>query len=647
MKKLQSMSLFFVCIFMISNAVMAKQAAGITISSPDKSLTVQFNVVNGKAQYSVNNVDEAVILNSPLGLVCDDEDFSQNLSLDLATPQTRVKDNYTLLYGKQQQCTYFANKRVLKLKSKTGKRMDIIFQVSNAGVAFRYSFPDVGGSRKISAEVSAYNFKPETKAWIQHDPEAKSGWGSCQPSYEEDYSQNTAIDKLPISKFGWVYPALFRSGSNWLLISETAAYRDYCGTRLMHQPGTNGLSIGLADKREIFPGGVATPESSLPWATPWRIIAISNSLARIVGSTLGTDLAKPATKGDFSFVKPGISSWSWVVLKDDSTNFSTSKRFIDYAAKMKWKYCLIDALWDTQIGNEKMAELCAYAKTKDVGILLWYNSAGNWNTTYQSPKDRMTTPESRKKEFEWMNKVGIKGIKVDFFGGDGQSMMAYYIDILEDAAKYKIMVNFHGCTLPRGLERTYPNLVSMEAVRGFENITFSQANANMQATNCCMFPFARNVFDPMDYTPMCFSEVPHITRQTSNAFELALPFIFHSGVTHIAEIPSGMAAVPEYVRNLVTDIPVSWEKSVLVDGFPGEFVVMAGLKNGSWYISGINGTEKDKTVTLKLPFVNNTKGKLVTDGVTNRSFIQKEIVLPTSKTITITIKQYGGFVLKL
>jgi len=218
---------------------------------------------------------------------------------------------------------------------------------------------------------------------------------------------------------------------------------------------------------------------------------------------------------------------------------------------------------------------------------------------------------------------------------------------LEDAAKYKIMVNFHGCTLPRGLERTYPNLVSMEAVRGFENITFSQANANMQATNCCMFPFARNVFDPMDYTPMCFSEVPHITRQTSNAFELALPFIFHSGVTHIAEIPSGMAAVPEYVRNLVTDIPVSWEKSVLVDGFPGEFVVMAGLKNGSWYISGINGTEKDKTVTLKLPFVNNTKGKLVTDGVTNRSFIQKEIVLPTSKTITITIKQYGGFVLKL
>ena len=646
MKKFQSISLILVCIFMFSNTAFAKKTVGNSISSPNKSLTVQFNVENGKAMYSVSKAGAALILNSALGLVCDDEDFSQNLSLATVGPQTKGTDSYTMLYGKQQQFNYLANKRVFQLKSKLGKPMDIIFQVSNDGVAFRYYFPDATGKRKISSELSAFNFNAETKAWIQHMPEAKTGWASTQPSYEENYVQNTTLDKLPDNKPGWIYPALFKSGKSWLLISETAAYREYCATRLLHQPGSNGFTIGFPDKREAFAGGVATPESTLPWATPWRIIAISNSLTGIVGSTLGTDLAKPAVKGDFSYVKPGVSSWSWVLLKDDSTVYNVQKRFVDYAAQMGWKYCLVDALWDKQIGNEKMAELCAYSKTKNVGILVWYNSAGSWNTTYQGPKDRLISPESRKQEFEWMNKVGIKGIKVDFFGGDGQSMMNYYVDILEDAAKHNIMVNFHGCTLPRGWQRTYPNLVSMEAVRGFENVTFTQDNADMQATNCCMFPFTRNVFDPMDYTPMCFSEVPRIIRRTSNAFELALPFIFHSGITHIAEIPEGMAAAPKYVRDLLVDLPVSWEKSVLVDGFPGEYVVMAGLKQSSWYISGINGMDKDKTITIKLPFVKTSTGKLITDGDTNRSFIQKEIVLPGSKTITLTIKGHGGFVMK-
>jgi len=626
--------------------VVAQQKKSDAVTSPDKMLSVQFSVENGQAMYSVSRSNAVIILNSPLGLVCEDEDFSQNLVLISSKPTEVVKDNYTMLYGKQQQYKYAANKQVYRLKNKSGKIMDIIFQVSNDGVAFRYYFPDTSGKRKILSEQSAFNFGSGTKAWIQPMTVAKSGWSSTQPSYEENYVQNMLVDKLADNKPGWIYPALFNSGKNWILISETAPYRDYCGTRLLHEPGTNGFTIGFADAREIFPGGGANPESSLPWYTPWRMMAISNSLAGVVGSTLGTDLAKPTVKGDFSFVKPGRSSWSWVILKDDSTVFNVQKRFVDYAAQMGWEYCLVDALWDKQIGNEKMEELAAYASTKNVGILVWYNSAGDWNTTYQGPKNRLITAESRRKEFEWLQKAGIKGIKVDFFGGDGQSMMAYYLDILEDAAKYKIMVNFHGCTLPRGWQRTYPNLVSMESVRGFENVTFQQSDADLQPTQCCMFPFTRNVFDPMDYTPMCFSEVPNIIRRTSNAFELALPFIFHSGITHMAEIPEGMAAAPEYVRSLLADVPVSWEKSQLVDGFPGEYVVMAGLKKGSWYISGINGTDKEKTITLKLPFVKASTGNLVTDGDTNRSFIQKEVQLTTSKTITLTVKAHGGFVLK-
>jgi len=646
MKTFKSVSFILACTLFTLPALAWQDLKMPAIKSPDKKITLEFIIDKGKAFYSVKQAGKDLILNSALGLVCGDEDFSQNLSISSISKLTKIKDNYTMLYGKQQHFNYLANQSIVELNNQSGKRMDITFQISDQGVAFRYTFPDATGKRKITSELSSYNFTSGTKAWIQHMPEAKTGWASTQPSYEENYVQNTDLDKLPESKFGWIYPALFKSGNSWLLISETAPYREYCGTRLMHQDGSNSLTVGLADKREVFPGGGALPESSLPWNTPWRFIAISNTLSGIVGSTLGTDLAKPAVKGDFSYVKPGLSSWSWVLLKDDQTIFKVQKEFVDYAAEMGWKYCLVDALWDTQIGNDKMAELCAYAKTKNVGILVWYNSAGDWNTTYQGPKNRMLTPESRRQEFEWMNKVGIKGIKVDFFGGDGQSMMAYYIDILEDAAKYNIMVNFHGCTLPRGLQRTYPNLVSMEAVRGFENVTFEQSNADMQPTQCCMLPFTRNVFDPMDYTPTCFSEVPRITRRTSNAFELALPFIFRSGITHIAEIPKGMENAPKYVQDLLKNVPSLWDQSQLVDGFPGEYVIMAGEKNGTWYVSGINGTDKDKTVTFILPYVKAKTGRLIIDGDTNRSFEQQLIVLPKSKLVHLTLKAFGGFVMK-
>jgi hypothetical protein len=616
-----------------------------TVFSPDGKLSVRLTMNDGKAFYTVKLDTTEVIVNSPLGLICEDEDFSQNLVVLSATSPKEVKDKYTMLYGKQQNYSYKATKRDFIFSTKRGNEMRIIFQVSNDGVAFRYVLPDKVDNRKVIGEASAFNFPTGTKTWIQPMPEAKTGWSSTQPSYEEYYVQNILVDSLPVSKPGWIYPALFNTGSNWVLLSETSPYRDYCATRLMHQMGTSNFTVGFPDAREVFTGGNANPESSASITTPWRIIAISNSLPGIVASTLGTDLAKPAVKGDFSYVKPGRSSWSWVLLKDDSTIFDIQKRFVDFASQMKWEYCLVDALWDKQIGNEKMAELTAYAKTKNVGILVWYNSAGDWNSTFQTPKNKLLTEKDRRAEFEWLQKIGVKGIKVDFFGGDGQSMMKYYVDILEDAAKYKLMVNFHGCTLPRGWQRTYPNLVSMEAVRGFENVTFEQTDADKQANQCCMLPFTRNVFDPMDYTPMCLSEVPYRTRRTSNAFELALPFMFHSGVTHMAETPAGVAAAPDFVRDLLVKVPVLWNESRLLDGFPGEYVVMASKKQDTWYISAINGSDVDKTVTLDLSFVNKSKGQLVTDGETNRSFVKQELELSPSKTTTITIKAHGGFVL--
>jgi hypothetical protein len=315
---------------------------------------------------------------------------------------------------------------------------------------------------------------------------------------------------------------------------------------------------------------------------------------------------------------------------------------------MGWEYCLIDAYWDTRIGYDRIAELADYAAVKNIGLLLWYNSAGNWNTTPQTPKNKLLTHEDRVKEFGRLKRMGIKGIKVDFFGGDGQSMMAYYQDIFEDAAKLNLWVNCHGATLPRGWQRTYPNLLTAEAIRGFEYVTFEQGNADLEPNHCCTAVFTRNVFDSMDFTPVCFTEVPNIKRVTTNGFELALAVIFTSGIQHYAQTPEGMAAMPAYIKDLMKEIPSHWDESRFIDGYPGKLVVIARKFKNKWYVAGINGENVEKSINLDLFFLKDIKaGMLVTDGADNRSFSLQNITITQGKPLGIKLKGYGGFVIRV
>ncbi len=443
---------------------------------------------------------------------------------------------------------------------------------------------------------------------------------------------------------GWVFPALFKRGNTWVLISETAVDRSYCASRLRPESPGGIYQIGFPDTREVVFTGELNPQSPLPWYSPWRILAIG-SLANVVESTLVTDLAKPAIPGDFSWVKPGRASWSWVLLKDDKTIYPVQKQFIDYAAGMGWEYCLIDAGWDVLIGYEKIKELTDDAKTKNVKILLWYNSAGNWNTTPQTPKNALLTREERLREFTRIKEMGIAGVKVDFFGGDGQSVMNHYMDILEDAATVGLVVNFHGSTIPRGWHRTYPHLLSMEAIKGMEFVTFDQADADAQPNHCAMIPFTRNVFDPMDFTPTCFGEIPNVVRKTTNGFELALPVLFQSGVQHFAEVPEVMARQPVDVQQFMKTVPVVWDETRFLEGFPGKYVVMARRSGSVWYIAGINGQDSVQNLRLDVSFIQATKGLLITDGATNRQFAINEISF--QKTLELEMQPRGGFVLQI
>jgi alpha-glucosidase len=647
---MQNTKLLLATVGILALCGFAAIAQEYTVKSPDGRIQVAFKLADeGQPVYVVKLDGFAVTKESSLGIVREDADFTKGLkSAPIGTQAPvlteTVKDEYEILTAKRRKNTYVANKTTFKLENMDGKKMDIIFQVSNDGVAFRYYFPETSEDvKKIKEEATSFNMLEGTRAFLQPMQEAKTGFGGSNPAYEEFYQKDIPAGTPSTLKAGWVFPALFHKGDTWLLISEAGLGRNYCGTRLAHESPGGEYFIGLPDKREVKDNGPAWPESRLPWTTPWRLIVVG-SLKTIAESTLGTDLAdKPATPMTAS--GPGRASWSWPLMGDSNTKYDVQKRFIDYAAEMGWEYCLIDALWDTQIGYDKTKELCDYAKTKKVGVLLWYNSAGDWNTTPQTPRDKMINHKSRIAEFDKLKTMGVKGLKIDFFGGDGQSLIAYYLDILEDAAPYGFLMNFHGATLPRGSQRTYPNLMTMEAIKGFEFITFGQDAANQEPSHAAMLPFTRNVFDPMDFTPVCLDRINNrVQRRTTSAFELALSVIFTSGIQHFPEIPEGMAKMPEYVKDFMKKVPAMWDDSKFIDGYPGKYVVMARQSSGKWIVAGINGEAAERTLSLDLGSLPTAKGVLITDG-DGDLFQKRAVELKSNNKLDLTLKANGGFVI--
>lgn len=624
------------------------QKPSIELSSPSGKVKITaFVNEKGQPKYSVYLNNELVLQPSALGLVRPDADFATGLSVAGTTQPQKVQDRYQLFAGKKTAANYIANRQVLQLRNSTGGQMNIEFQVSDDGVAFRYHLPAKGGTMQtIEAEKTSFLFPAQTKAWLQPMSVAKTGWESTNPSYEEHYRQGIAAGTPAPNAAGWVYPALFQTGNNWVLISEAGLDSAYCGTRLDSASAGGEYRVAFPDPREVIAENGLLPRSSVALYSPWRVIVVG-SLATIVHSTLGTDVAAPAIKMNTAFVKPGKASWSWINSKDDFIIYDEQKKYIDFAADMKWQYCLIDVNWDQKIGYEKIAELSRYAAQKGVGLILWYNSAGPWNTVKYTPKDKLLTHESRMQEFNRIKSMGISGVKIDFFGGDGQSNIKYYHEILKDAAAAGIMVNFHGATLPRGWQRTYPNLVTVEAVKGFEFITFSQYDADQEATHSTMLPFTRNAFDPMDFTPMNLNRIyTNVKRRTTPGFELATTVIFLSGIQHFAESPEGMAQMPLFVKDYLRQLPGSWDEVRFLDGFPGKFVVLARRKGNRWYLAGLNSETGDKEIRLPLAQFGKKKGQLITDAG-NDQFLQQTALPDGASEHLLTLKPASGFVLVL
>ena len=624
----------------LASFLMALPALAQALSSPDGQLQVDVSV-NDQQQlvYAVQRAGQPVLLASRLGLVLEEGDYASGLKLVGSSKMKPHREQYTLAAGKKSRIDYRANEQSFTVANAKGQKFTVTLRASNDGLALRYTV-DGPGRKRFKDELTSFAFPADARAWLQPMAVAKTGFGRTNPSYEEHYEVDIPVGTKAPSHAGWVFPALFRSGSNWVALTEAGMDGRFHASRL-HSDATGGTyRIGLPEASEVFTGGHLLADIDGPLTTPWRVLAIG-SLKTVMESTLGTDLAPPAIAFDKARLKPGHASWSWAILKDEGTVFDTQKRFIDYAADMGWNYTLVDADWDRRIGDAKMKELADYAKTKNVGMLAWYNSAGDWNDTEQSPKSALLNKPDRAREFARMKAIGVKGIKVDFFGGDGASMQAYYVDLLKESAAVGLLMNFHGATLPRGWSRTYPNLMTVEAVRGFEFATFTQDGQDQVVRHSAMLPFTRNLFDPMDFTPVVFHDIPNIKRASRNGFELAQSVLFLSGIQHYAETPDGMATVPAYVKGFLRELPRHWDEVRFLDGEPGKYVVIARRAGKQWFVAGFNAEDTPREITLDLAWLGQREGQLITDGAGAREFSEGKLATAAPK---LTLAPRGGFV---
>lgn len=607
------------------------------LASPDKKIIIRISN-DSRISYTVTYGKRTVINPSPLGIQRDDQQFSTALKF-VAQEENKIAEPYTLLVGKRLQAHNPANELILTLENANREKINIIFRAYNDGIAFRYLFPgSAGGLHTITQEYSGFAIPKEAKAWIQpYDLNVRK-----KPCYETYYENAITPGTASPNPAGWAFPALFNLDQVWMLMSEAGLDETYCATHLEDKQGNGVYTIRFPEKEEVTSDADPAPVSTLPWITPWRLVVIGPSLNTLQQTTLITDLNPPSKIKDTSWIKPGRASWSWWSNGSTTRDFEIQKKYIDFNAGMGWEYVLIDAGWPEMKGG-KMEELVKYANAKGVGIFLWYHSGMGREKDSVSMANLMAFEDARRKELLRIQQWGVKGIKVDFFDGDKQPVIKRYFDILRDAADHRIMVNFHGSTLPRGWERTYPHLMSMESVKGAEGYG-RQAFCDRAPSHNTILPFTRNVVGSMDYTPVTFTNKREAIRQTTFGHELALSIVFESGVFHFADNMGSYQALPDAPKKFLKDVPVTWDETRYLAGVPGQYVVLARRKGTRWYIGGINGQAREQEVTFDLPFL--TKKitlHILTDGANPGTFAT--VPLETNgKNVKVKIASNGGFV---
>ena len=619
------------------------------IASPDGKLVVTVADMDGRPSYSVSYDNVLFLKPSPLGMIANIGDFSSGMSLEKNVSTNKIDETYELASIKQSKVRYVANEAVFSFTQQGKTIYDVIFRISNNDVAFKYKIYPQGETLScvVKQEVTGFAFPDGTTTFLCPQSKPMGGFARTSPSYETSYTADDVAGKNGWGE-GYTFPCLFRNGDNgWVLVSETGVNGGYCASRLLgHKGGV--YTIGFPQEGEANGNGTVSPGIALPGETPWRTITVGKTLAPIVETTVPFDVVKPLypAKGEYTY---GRGSWSWIIGMDGSTNYKEQLRYIDFSAAMGYQSVLVDALWDKQIGREKIEELAKYGKDKGVALYLWYNSNGYWNDAPQTPRGIMDNAIARRKEMKWMQSIGIRGIKVDFFGGDKQMTMQLYEDILSDANEYGLLVIFHGCTLPRGWERMYPNFASSEAVLASENLHFSQGSCDHEAFNATLHPFIRNTVGSMDFGGSALNKyynadnAPRGSRRvTSDVYALATAVLFQSPVQHFALAPNNLTDAPSWAIDFMKEVPTAWDEVRFIDGYPGKYVILARRHGDKWYIAGVNAQKETLKLKVNLPmFSNGEKVRLFSDDKALQGGV-KQIEIGKKQELQLAIPCNGG-----
>ncbi|WP_312900855.1 glycoside hydrolase family 97 protein [Chryseobacterium taichungense] len=631
---------------LIMNTVFAQVAE---ISSPDGKLKLNVFSENGKALYNVTFQGKTMLDKSPLGLVTNESDFSKNLKF-IDSKKDKVSKNYTNEKIKKSQVSYTANTLTVNFTNADNFNIGIEFQVSNNNVAFRYEIQPMKDrlSAVVQSEITGYRFPSQTTTFLSPMMKPMTGFARTAPSYESGYKADAELGIK--ADYGYVFPGLFHIGNDgWILLSETGVNSLYCASHLDTTSEKNLYQVAYPNMAENNGFGSTGAAISLLGKTPWRTITLGDSLKPIVETTIPFDVVEPMYEPSQKYTF-GKSTWSWILWQDNSMNYEDQSLFIDLASKLGYEYILIDALWDKNIGKERMKDLIQYAKSKNVEVLLWYNSNGAANDAPMGPRNKMSSSIERKKEMKWLKDIGVKGLKVDFFGGDKQETMRLYEDILSDANDFGLKIIFHGATLPRGWEVMYPNYAGSEAVLASEMLYFSEDVRKQEAFFATLHPFIRNTVGSMEFGGtflnkyLTKSNKDKNKRYTTDGFQLATAVLFQNPVQMFGIMPNNLTDAPKFQLDFMKEVPTLWDETVFIDGYPGKYSVIARRHQNQWYVAGVNAENAVQKLTLKLPMLAGKSVRFINDDSKGETS-EKIITVGKNGELKIEIQSKGGFVI--
>jgi len=605
----------------------------VTVASPDGQLQLKLGqTATGSLRWTLIRDGHEAIRSSAIGIRFEEARFADELTVDDVSAPASTQRSYAIPHGKRRAASANSTDVTVLVSNGTGDQLALDITVFNDGAAHRFRTVTESAWTLVGDDTS-FVFDTAGTACIQ----AYDRVGLHTPASEAVFESLPVGAEFPATG-GWSFPALFHAGESWTLLAQTGVDGRNEGSHLMNgiDPGEYVMARPSGNEGE---GGQPQDSGAGPWALPWKIAICGAEPSVAIHSDIVALMAPTTTMTDTSWITPGLVSWGWWSNSHSPTNPEALRGFIDLASEMGWPFSLVDANWNT-MAHGAIESLVAYAAERNVKLFLWYNSAGMHNVVTEAPRNRMNTRERRREEMAWLRDTGIAGIKVDFFQSDKQSMNALCMEMLEDGAEFNILMNFHGITAPKGWHVTWPHLMTTEAVRGAEQYKFDPRFPAAAARHNTMLAFTRNAIAPMDYTPMTLSDVdyPHLT---TTAHELALGVIFESALQHPADKPDAYRALPAGVHDFLRRLPTVWDDVAVLDGSPDSHIVLARRHENSWWLAGINGSDKPRTVPVDISAFSDTPMRVVTDGGSRDDIT---IERSTSNTLTITMAAHGGFI---